>query len=631
MNNQRNGRKSNVCSRWLLSAFVLLGTVGLVPTLAWTQVTSGSLTGLVTDPTGAVVPEAKVILTDTNKGYDYQATTDSVGRYVITNLLPSTYAISVEASGFKTYKREGIVLDVGTRSSVDVRLELGATTQAVEVTAAAPLLSTQDAVTGQEVDRALINDLPLVGRAIFDLAFLAPGVIQAPGATFGPQNNGNNFVSNGGRNATAEVLIDGVAATTYEPNTGINTVLYTPSVDAVQEFKIMQNNYTAEEGFTGNTYVNMVLRSGTNQYHGGVYEFLRNEKLDANNWFNGGKIPPLRRNQYGATFGGPIKKDKTFFFVYWEGTREHAGSTHNAGVPSALEKQGDFGELCQKFDATGSCLDRDKDGNQLHQLWDPYSGTYVAGTGRVLQTFIPFNNLATFQSAGNPKLNGTPYQLAAAPGNLIDPVALKMIQYYPAPNVNVGTASYDPYNNWSGSGINVNTNDQFDVRIDQRFTDRTAFNARFSYAQGTYHGMNCFGNALDPCTQGPGVGGSRSIALSLNHTFSPSTLLNVSVGFTRGLSDTKGIAKDYPSFDPVKDLGLPSYITSSGTAASPVVYIGGGYAQASGEALGAQAWSVYKNGNQVYHLLATLTHMKGRHEIKLGGEWRENQMNWYQV
>ena len=260
---------------------------------------------------------------------------------------------------------------------MDVRLEVGATAQAVDVTAAAPLLSTQDAVTGQEVDRTLINDLPLVGRAIFDLAFLAPGVIQAPGATFGPQNNGNNFVSNGGRNATAEVLIDGVAATTYEPNTGINTVLYTPSVDAVQEFKIMQNNYTAEEGFTGNTYVNMVLRSGTNQYHGSVYDFLRNDKLDANNFFTnqaGGKIPPLRRNQYGLTFGGPIKKDKTFFFVDWDATREHGGSTHNAGVPSALEKQGDFGELCQKFDATGSCLDRDpKDGSQLHQLWDPYS------------------------------------------------------------------------------------------------------------------------------------------------------------------------------------------------------------------------------------------------------------------
>ncbi|PYU94789.1 MAG: hypothetical protein DMG25_05940, partial [Acidobacteria bacterium] len=620
MNNQRNGRRSNLCIRWLLSALVLLGVVGFVSTLAWTQVTSGSLTGLVTDPSGAVVPGAKVVLTDTNKGYDYPTTADSVGRYVITNLPPSAYSLSAEAPGFKTYRRGGIVLDVGTSSSVDVRLEVGATAQAVDVTAAAPLLSTQDAVTGQEVDRTLINDLPLVGRAVFDLAFLAPGVIQAPGATFGPQNNGNNFVSNGGRNATAEVLIDGVAATTYEPNTGINTVLYTPSVDAVQEFKIMQNNYTAEEGFTGNTYVNMVLRSGTNQYHGSVYDFLRNDKLDANNFFTnqaGGKIPPLRRNQYGLTFGGPIKKDKTFFFVDWDATREHAGSTHNAGVPSALEKQGDFGEVCGynggKFDANGECFQvnpdgswaRDEKGNLIlgTQLWDPYSGQYVAGTGRVLQTFIPFNNLATFQSAGNSNLDRTPYQLAAAPGNLIDPVALKMIQYYPAPNVNVGTPLYDPYNNWSGSGINLGTNDQFDVRIDQRFTDRTAFNARFSYAQGTYHGMNCFGNALDPCTQGPGVGGSRSIALSLNHTFSPSTLLNVSVGFTRGLSDTKGIAKDYPNFDPVKDLGLPSYITSSGTIASPVVYIGGGYAQASGEALGAQAWSVYKNGNQVYHLL----------------------------
>jgi hypothetical protein len=309
-------RQGSDCSKvggptWLFSLFLVFGLAGIVVTPALAQVTSGSLTGIVTDPSGAVIPAARINLTDTSKGYDYTATTDTVGRYVITNLPPSTYSISAEAPGFKTYKRGGIVLDVGTRSSVDVRLEVGATAQAVEVRGAAPLLSTQDAVTGQEVDRSLINDLPLVGRAIFDLAFLAPGVIQAPGATFGPQNNGNNFVSNGGRNATAEVLIDGVAATTYEPNTGINTVLYTPSVDAVQEFKIMQNNYTAEEGFTGNTYVNMVLRSGTNAFHGSVYEFLRNDKLDANNFFSNssnGKLPPLRRNQYGLTFGGPIKE-----------------------------------------------------------------------------------------------------------------------------------------------------------------------------------------------------------------------------------------------------------------------------------------------------------------------------------
>jgi hypothetical protein len=614
---------------------LLFSISGLLTTATLAQVTSGSLTGIVHDPSGAVVPGAKVVLTDTTKGYDYPTTTDAVGRYVITNLLPSTYKLSVEAAGFKTYIRDGIIVDVGTRVAADVHLELGATAQAVEVTGAAPLLSTQDAVTGQEVDRALINDLPLVGRAVFDLAFLAPGVIQAPGATFGPANGGNNFSSNGGRNAITEVLIDGVAATSYEPNTAINTLLYTPSVDAVQEFKMMQNNYTAEEGFTGNTYINMVLRSGTNSYHGSVYEFLRNDKLDAANWFTNqanGKIPALRRNQYGLTFGGPIKKDKTFFFVDWDATREHSGHTHNAGVPSPAEKQGDFGEICRNpaqgnssFDANGLCQNSD------YQLYDPYSGQYVAGTGRVLQVPIPFNNLANFQSAGHPNLNGTPYQLAPVKGNLIDPVSLKMIQYYPAANVNVGTPAYDPYNNWSASGIDVNTNDQFDVRIDHRFTDATTVNGRFSYAQGTYHGMNCFGNALDPCTQGPGVGGSRSAALSLNHTFSPTTLLNVSLGFTRGLSDTKGIALDYPNFDPVKDLGAPPYLTSSGTISSPVVYIYGGYAQASGEALGAQAWSVYKNGNQVYHLLATLTHMKGKHELKFGGEWRVNQMNWYQV
>jgi hypothetical protein len=626
----------------LLVSLLLVCFVGFFSTPAWAQVTSGSLTGIVSDPSGAVVPGAKVLLTDVNKGYTYPATTDAVGHYVITNLLPSTYKITVEASGFKTYVQGGITLDVGTRSSVDVRLQLGATVQSVEVVGAAPLLSTQDSVTGQQVDRALINDLPLVGRAVFDLAFLAPGVIQAPGATFGPSNSGNNFSSNGGRNAITEVLIDGVAATSYEPNSGINTLLYTPSVDAVQEFKMMQNNYTAEEGFTGNTYINVVLRSGTNAYHGSVYEFLRNDKLDANNFFTnkaGGKLPPLRRNQYGATFGGPIRKDKTFFFVDWEGTREHSGTTHNAGVPSAAMKTGDFGELCARnngtFNASGICSNGDG------QLWDPYSGTYEAGTGRVLNTPIPNNDLAAFTSAGNPNLDGTPYQLAAVAGNLIDPVASKMFRSYPAPNINVGQLvcgttgaepgkCYDPYNNWSASGINANTNDQFDIRIDHRFTDSTTFNARYSHAWGTYHGMNCFGDALDPCTQGPGVGGSRSVALSLNHTFSPNTLLNVSLGFTRGLSDTKGIAADFPDFDPVNDLGLPSYIRDAGVIASPSIYIYGGYAFASGESLGAQAWSVYKNGNQVYHLLATLTHMKGRHEIKFGGEWRVNQMNWFQ-
>jgi hypothetical protein len=622
----------------------LICFIAFVSTSAWAQVTSGSLTGVVTDPTGAVVPGAKVALTDANKGYNYPATTDAVGRYLITNLPPSTYSISVEAKGFKTYKQEGILVDVGARVSVDVRLELGATAQAVEVTGAAPILSTQDAITGQEVDQALINDLPLVDRDVLDLAFLAPGVLQVPGSSYG-LGTGLNFVSNGGRNDTAEILVDGVAATSYEPNTNINTILYEPSVEAVQEFKIMQNNFTAEEGFSGNTYINMVLRSGTNNFHGDVYEFLRNDKLDANNWFSNranGKLPPLRRNQFGGTVGGPIRKDKTFFFFDFDSVRDHYGQTANAGVPSALERAGNFGELCGgdgpngpapngTFNAQGVCS------NPNGQIWDPYSGIYAQGSpngyyGRALQNFVPFNNLAKYQSAGNPGLNGTPFQLPAVPGNLMDPVAAKMIQYYPLPNVNVGTSAYNPYNNWSGSGVGISTGNQFDVRIDHRFTDKTAFNARYSHGWGKWDNWNCFGNALDVCTQGPGISATRSIALSLNHTFSPNTLLNASAGFSRNIPFTQGVAKDYPKFNPITTLGLPSYLaTDNGPIAAPSLYIYGGYAGAAGSGdLGAQSWSVYKNGNQVYHLLSTLTHMHGRHELKFGGEFRVNQMNWFQ-
>jgi hypothetical protein len=623
---------------WVIVSFLAFCLAVVLGSLAWGQVTSGSVTGIVSDPSGAVIPGAKVTLTDMEKGYTYPATTDATGRYLLTNLPPSRYRLTAAMQGFRDFVQSGIVLDVGSRLSVDVHMQLGTPTQSVEVTGAAPVLSTQDAVTGQEINRTMINNLPLVDRNVMDLAFIAPGVTTVPGRAFSG-GNGIDFVSNGGRNDTSEVLIDGVAATSYEPNTGINTPLYTPNVDAVQEFKIMQNNYSAEEGFSGNTYINMVLRSGTNNFHGSVYEFLRNDKLDSNNWFSnasGGKLPPLRRNQFGGTIGGPIKKDKTFFFFDYDGTREHYGTTHNAGVPDTLERQGDFGELCARaggtFNQNGLCSTAADQADG--QLWDPYSGVYVPGTGRVLQNYIPFNNLAAYQSAGNPNLAGTGYELPATPGNLIDPVAYKMMQYYPMPNVGTQTATGfgNPYNNWSGSGVGINTGNQFDIRIDQRFTEKTAFYARYSQGWGTYHNWNCFGNAMDPCTQGPGVWASRMIALNLNHTFSPTTLLNVSLGFTRGLSDTKGIYQDFPDFNPLTTLGLPSYLaTDNGPISAPNIYLYGGYAGANGpESIGPQPWSIYKNGNQLYHLVTTLTHMRGHHEFKFGGEFRVQQMNWFQ-
>src|SRR5437773_3982309 len=394
-----------------LSIALLIVLVGSFGPLARAQLYSGSATGLVTDPSGAVVPRAKVSLTDVGKGYTFQTSTDAAGRYVLRGLPPSTYKLTVEIRGFRPYVQDGVTLDVNQNLTIDVRLQVGAETQAVEVTAAAPVLSSQDAVTGQELDRVLINDLPLLQRSVFDLAYLSPGVHQVSGGVTGG-GIANNFVSNGGRNATADILIDGITTTNVEQESGIQIPLYTPSIDDVQEFKVQQSNFSAEIGFSGATVINMVTRSGTNSFHGSAYDFVRNNILTANDWFNDLSGLPLaarRRNVFGATVGGPIRKDKTFFFFDYEGTRDRQAHTLRGGVPSPFEKQGDFGELCGHaggtFDTNGMCSSPDG------QLWDPYVAVFDPDEGGpVRQAFIPFNNLKTYTSPGNPNLNGTPFQ-----------------------------------------------------------------------------------------------------------------------------------------------------------------------------------------------------------------------------
>ncbi len=605
------------------------------------QLYSGTVTGVVSDPSGAVIPGAKVTLTDVSKGYNFNATSDATGRYILRNIPPSTYSLNVSATGFKTSTQVGIALAVNENATVNVKLELGTTTQTVEVTGAPPLLATQDATTGQEVNRTYINDLPLVGRGVFDLAFLSPGVNPSPGLAFGNSDGvANNFTSNGGRNATSDILIDGVSTTDYEQNSAIVVPLYTPSVDAVQEFKVQQNNFSAEIGFSGNTVLNVVMRSGTNHLHGSLYEFLRNQVFDANNWFNnqaGIDIPSRRYNQFGGTVGGPVVlphlyngKDKTFFFFDYQATRDHSATTFHGGVPSALERQGDFGELCGyaggTFDSSGACS------NANGQLWDPYSGTYDPSNGGPDRSaFIPFNNMATYQSAGSPAYAGTALQLPATPGNIIDPVASKMMSYYPLPNVGVGTSSYDPYNNWAGSGVNINNGDQFDIKIDQRFSNSNLLSARYSQGWGSGLGANCWKNPLDPCSGGPNTSTQHAFVLNDTWTLDPTTVVNFGYGITRSFDYGQGVGAEFPSFNPVTDLGLPSYITDSGFPTAPDAYIYGGY-QVAGccGSLGYQGWSIIKYGQETHDLLGSLDKIAGRHEIKVGGEFRMHRITFGQ-
>ncbi len=587
--------------------------------MGWAQLYSGSVVGVVTDPSSAVIPGARVNLLDEEKGFAFNAVTDAAGRYLFRGVPPGSYKVTITAEGFQVQERTGIVIAINQNVSLDFSLKLASGAQAVNITAEAPLLSTQDSVMGQVLDRKFINDLPNVGRDIMTLAYLTPGIVSSQnGGQTGGQ--GNNFVSNGSRNSTADVLMDGITVTDFDQNSGQQNMIYTPALDSVEEFKIQTSNFSAEFGFSGATIVNMVTRSGTNQFHGSLHEALRNQVLDANDFFDnnaGNPLPGLRRNQFGGTVGGPIKKNKTFFFFDYDGIREINQSSASGGMPSAAERGGNFGELCGynggTFDKNGMCS------AAAGQLWDPYSGVYSSDLGGAVRSaYIPFNNMATYMSPGNPNLNGTGYQAAPHPGNLIDPVAAKMIQYFPMPNLAVGTPAYQYYYNWIGSGPNINNNNQFDLKIDHRFSEKSLLSAKYSQQSSFGHAWNSYGNIADPNTSGPAPGTGHAFAITENYTFSPTVLLSVSYGFTRSWGLQAGISGDYKNLDPSKLLGLPAYMDLGSPPALPDININDSY----GTNLGTQPWSYYLNGDQAHQLQGTLSWVRGSHELKFGAEGR---------
>ena len=308
----------------------------------FSQAYFGTVSGEITDPTGAVVPGAKVVLTDQAKGFVFNAKTDSSGRYLFPSIPPGVYTVSVEMEGFQKEVRTGIKVDVTENATANLRLKVASATQSVEVSAQSQDLNTEDAVTGQVVNRKFINDLPLVDRYVLDFVSLGPGITN-----MSDQNSvgdtGTNFVSNGSRGASADILMDGASITNFEPNGGITYVTYTPSAEAVEEFKVEQTNFSAEYGFSGASVVNMITRSGGNSFHGSAYDFIRNQLTDANNWFANAAdqpLPPVHRNNFGGTIGGPIIKNKLFFFFDYDGTRQSYMSTYQAGVPTAAERTG---------------------------------------------------------------------------------------------------------------------------------------------------------------------------------------------------------------------------------------------------------------------------------------------------
>jgi hypothetical protein len=606
--------------------------VCLCANLAWAQLQSGSVTGLVTDPTNAVVPGAKIVLLDEEKGFTFNGESDGAGRYLLRAIPPSTYKITITAEGFQTQTRTGVTVNVNQSATVDFALALRTSAEAVTITGEAPLLATEDASTGQVLNRQFIGALPVLGRDPMALTYLTPGVVGVSNGSVKTGTAGNDLSSSGGRGWTADVLLDGISTTQYEQNGGLVVVQYLPSPDAIEEFKVQTSNFSAEFGFTGATVVNVLMRSGTNEFHGTAYEYLRNSKLDSNTFFNnaaGRALPALRRNNFGVTVGGPIKRNKTFFFVDYDGFRQRSMRSVNAGVPSAAERQGNFGELCGLkggvFDSAGKCS------AATGQLWDPYTGSYSASAGGAVRTaYIPFNNLATYVSPGNPNLNGTGYQLAAKPGNLIDPVALKMMQYFPLPNYNVSTSAYQYYNNWIGAGTDNRGNNMGDVKIDHRFSDATLLSGKFSTQRPYHTNWNAYGNAADTISVGFDDNKAYLGGLNLNHTFSSTLLATASYGFNRWHEYLPGAMGDFPGVNPITTLGLPNYMGVSGTVVFPALVAGSPYTTTSaGISVGTQPSTRITQGTDQQQGLATVSWIRGSHELKFGGESRWHRISFF--
>jgi len=413
------------------------------------QVFTAGLTGMVADPTGGAILEASVQLSNTATGEQRRARTGADGRYTFSQLLPGRYEITVEAPGFRAFVQRDIVLKAGQAASLDITLQVGEITQRVEVSEALLQLDTQSANQSVTMDRDMVVNLPMSTRNPMTLVQATAGVtaLRTGLLTATQDQNMDRFGFNGGRGTTALVLLDGVSATA---NTGWNGLLYSPSVDSVQEVHISRNAYDAQYGRSGGGVVSIVTRGGSSKFHGSAFEFLRNSALDANTWANnraGLRKPIFQRNQFGGALSGPIWEAKRlFFFTGYEGLRQGTPATTTVTLPTAEQRSGDFSRA---FNPNAT----------LSVIYDPFSTrANPAGAGSIRDPF-PGNRI---------------------PAAMLDPVGVKAVKLYPAPN-NPG----DPITgarNYIATGKAVAVTDRADIRVDWVRSEKHSLYARYSQA-----------------------------------------------------------------------------------------------------------------------------------------------------
>ena len=557
------------------SFLVSVLSLGLASAVLAQQPTA-DVTGLISDASGAAVQGAGIEIVNIDTGLRWETTSNETGNYVFTSLPPGNYRINIKKPGFEAAARSAFELTVGQRARMDFQLKVGNVSDTVEVTGSAPILESETSSMGQTITTKPINDLPLNGRNFLQLAKLSMGVMEPKPGDRGTA--GGSFVANGVRAQFNNFMLDGVdnnAKIVDQQNS--SPVVIQPSVDALQEFRVETNNYSAEYGYSAGAVVNATIKSGTNAFHGTAFEFLRNDALDARNYFASptARKPVLQQNQYGGVIGGPMVKNRAFFFGSYEGTRINRGSTIVTTVPTAALRTGDF---------TGQPT-----------IYDP-------------DTSVPAG--ATFAR--------TAFLNNKIPSIRLDPAALKLLAVLPLPTIANATS-----NNFVVSPTNTNRAKRADLKGDLQLSQADSLFARYSFftAQTVTHGP--FAPPLIGSTNfqtAPKDNIGNGAAIGETHVFRPTLLNDARIGYNR----IQDFLSPFVTDNVNSQFGLGGIPIQPGVTGLPALTISG--FASLGEA-------TFLPNDKISETITAQDHIAwttGKHFIKLGADYRWVR-SWFKI